>query len=165
MLRSLFFLLVLAGPAAAQAPLIAPTEPTSAPLLPAPPVARTAADTIQAIHRLYLRHRRFGTALTFGAIAADFAMAGISAAQETRDENRSSGGSGYGNFGGNEPLLHFGFGGFAIIYGIIAAPVAAVGIQQLITYGPRHEAKVLAQYKEMHTLPKRVSKKLRRYLR
>jgi hypothetical protein len=166
MLRPLFFLLLLAGPAAAQAPLA--SRDTAATALPAstPLTVRTATDTVQAIHRLYVRHRHIGAAFTLGALAADLTLAGISSAQEARDERHASGGGGgYGNFGGNGPLLHFGFGGFAVIYAVLAAPVAAVGVQQLIAYGPKHEAKVLAQFKDTHTLPKRVARKLRRYLR
>jgi hypothetical protein len=158
MFRTTCFLLLLATPVAAQAPL--------APDAQGPPAAaRTAADTLQAIHRLYARHRHIGAAFTLGALAADLTLAGISSAQERRDERHASGGSGYGNFMGSGPLLHFGFGGFAVIYGVVAAPVAGVGIQQLITYGPKREAKVLAQYEETHTLPKRIARKLRRYLR
>ncbi|WP_460500164.1 hypothetical protein [Hymenobacter agri] len=163
MLRSFLFLLFLAGPAAAQTPLAPSVAATELPATP--PASRTAADTARAIHRLYARHRHFGAALTAGAIVTDLTLAGISATEESRDEQKSPGGSGYGNFVGNGPLLHFGFGGFALIYGILVAPVAVVGVEQLIAYGPKHEAKVLNQYHDTHTLPKRVARKLRRYLR
>lgn len=166
MLRPLFFLLLLAGPAAAQAPLASPDAAAIALPPTTPPTVRSAADTAQAIHRLYARHRHIGAAFTLGALAADLTLAGISSAQEARDERHASGGGGgYGNFGSSGPLLHFGFGGFAVIYAVVAAPVAAVGVEQLIAYGPKREAKVLAQYKELHTLPKHITRRLHRYLR
>lgn len=160
MLRSFLLLLLLTGSAEAQTPVAATVAST-----PPPATTRTAADTVRAIHRLYARHRHIGAAFTAGAIAADLTLAGVSATQESRDEHHSSGGRGYGSIIGNEPLLHFGFGGFAIIYGILLSPVAVVGVEQLIAYGPKKEARVLTQYQETHILPKRVARKLRRYLR
>jgi hypothetical protein len=123
----------------------------------------TSADTVQAIHRIYVKHRRVGSFLTVGALAADFALAGVSAANE--NTGRSSGGSGFGIPGNNGPLLNFGFGGFALIYGIVAAPVMGVGIQQLIAFGPRHEAKVIAKYEATGQLPNKISRRLRKNLR
>lgn len=161
MLRHTIFLLSLAGPVSAQnaistAPVAVDTHSAAA------PVQHTAADTVQAIHRIYVKHRRVGSILTVGALVTDFALAGISAANENK--GASSGGSGFGIPGNSGPLLNFGFGGFAVIYGIVAAPVMGIGIQQLIAFGPRHEARVIARYQATHQLPTKISCRLRKNL-
>lgn len=152
-------LLLLSGPVVAQTTLPTPSAPTVA-----PPTARTAADTVKALHRLFQRRRRTGGYLVGGAIAADLVLAGVSAANENKGAT-SSGGSGYGNWGGDRPLIQFGMGGFALLYGMALAPVAGVGIQQLIAYSPRHEAKVIASYERTHQLPARWQRRMRKHLR
>lgn len=163
MLRSTLLLLLLAGPVSAQTATVA-TPALVQPAQLAPAAAHTAADTVQALRRLFARHRRVGTILTMGAIAADLTLAGISAANENKGQT-SGGGSGYGNFVGNRPLLEFGFGGFAVIYGVVAAPVMGVGIQQLIAYGPKRKARIVAAFETTHKLPAKTRRQLRKYLR
>ena len=162
MLRSTFLLLLLAGSVSAQTVATAPAS--AQPVQVAPAATRTAADTLQALHHLFAKRRRVGSYLTIGAVAADMTLAGISAANENNGRT-SGGGSGYGNFVGNGPLLQFGFGGFAVIYGVLAAPVMGVGIQQLIAYGPRREAKIVAAFEATHKLPAKIGRQLRRHLR
>jgi hypothetical protein len=162
MFRHPLLLLLLAGSASAQTPASAPILADNA-LAVAPALARlTAADTVRAIHHLFAKRRRVGGVLTAGAVAADFALAGVSAANE--NTGHSSGGSGFG-IPGNGPLLQFGFGGFALIYGIMAAPVMGVGIQQLIAYGPRREAKIVGEYETHRKLPAKIRRQLRKHLR
>jgi hypothetical protein len=157
MLRHAIFLLLLAGPVSAQS---VTTTLVSTDAIQAPAPARfTAADTVRAIHRIYTKHRRIGNIMTIGAVGADLALAGASAAAEGAPNN-SSGGYGWGGGG-----IHFGFGGFAVIYGVIAAPVMGVGIQQLIAFGPKKEAKVIARYKATGQLPAKISSRLRKNLR
>jgi hypothetical protein len=157
MLRHAFFLLLLAGPVSAQS---VTTNLASTDAIQAPGPARfTAADTVKAIHRIYAKHRRIGNVMTIGAIGADLALAGVSAAAEGAP-NHSNGGYGWGGGG-----IHFGFGGFAVIYGVIAAPVVGVGIQQLIAFGPKREAKIIARYEATGQLPAKISCRLRKNLR
>ncbi|OGX82213.1 hypothetical protein BEN47_18680 [Hymenobacter lapidarius] len=156
---SLLFLL-LAGPASAQDSALATAAPAPPVLTP---IARTASDTVRAIHRLYAKRRRVGDILTIGAAGADLALAAVSAANENKGTS-SSGGSGYGNLSGNRPLFQLGFGGFAAIYGIVAAPVMGVGIQQLIAYGPRREARTIEAYEATHRLPRKIQRQLRKHL-
>lgn len=153
-------LFVFSGPAMAQTSPAAPAAPTT---VVAPPVPRTATDTVRALHRLFQRRRRTGGYLVGGAIVADLVLAGVSAA--TENKGATSGGTGYGNFGSDGPLLQFGLGGFALLYGVALAPVAGVGIQQLIAYSPRREARVVARYQRTHELPARYQRRVRRHLR
>lgn len=158
MLRTAFSLFLVFGTCAVSAQPSAPTAlVTPASVVAAAP--RTAADTVQAIHHLFKKHRRIGNALTFGAIAADMTLAGVSAAAE--GSPKSSG----GGYGWSMGSFNIGFGGFALIYGLVAAPVMGVGIQQLIAYGPKHEAKVLAQYSATGQLPIKFQRQLRKHLR
>jgi len=154
MFRHTLLLLLLAGSASAQ------TAPDLA-LAPvaAAPARYTAADTVRAVHRLFAKRRKLGSILTVGAVGADLALAGVSAAAE--DTHKSSG----GGYGWSAAGLQFSFGDFAIIYGVIAAPVMGVGIQQLIAYGPKREAKVLNQYNATGMLPAKIKRQLRRQLR
>lgn len=161
MVRHAFFLLVFASSASAQGINSASVLADTAHAI-SPQARFTAADTVRAIHRIYAKHRRVGGFIAGGALAADLALAGISAADE--NSSRTNGGSGYGSFGSGG-LLHFGFGGFAVIYGIFAAPVMAIGIQQLIAYGPKHEAKVIAEYEASRRLPAKISRRIRKNLR
>ncbi len=158
MLRTASLLLLFAGSAAAQT---TDPGPIAGPAIAAPG-PRTAADTVQAIRRLYARHRRIGGIMTAGAVGADVVLAGISAANENAGYSHGSGGYG-GLISG--PLLQFGFGGYALFYTVLLTPVLVPGIQQLIAYGPRHEAKVIAEYEANHQLPAKVTRKLGRYLR
>jgi len=160
--RLTLLFLLLAGPVSAQDSAPATAPPALAPPV-LTPVAKTAADTVRAIHRLYAKRRRVGGILTVGAIGADIALAAVSAANENQGTS-SSGGSGYGYFSGSRPLFQLGFGGFAAIYGIVAAPVIGVGIQQLIAYGPRREAKTVAAYETTHRLPRKIQRQLRKHL-
>jgi hypothetical protein len=155
------FLLLLSGPTMAQTTAATPaaTTPTMA-----PPAARTAADTVRALHRLFQRRRRTGGYLVSGAVAADLVLAGVSAASEN-SESKGSGGSGYGNFTGSGPLIQFGMGGYALLWGVALAPVAGVGVQQLIAYNARHEAKIIASYERTHQLPARWQRRVRKHLR
>ncbi|MBF9236993.1 hypothetical protein I2I05_06255 [Hymenobacter sp. BT683] len=121
----------------------------------------TAADTVQAIRRLFAKRQRVGNILTIGAVGADLALAGVSAAYESKGSQSGGGG---GIIGGNRPLFELGFGGFALVYGVVAAPVMGVGIQQLIAYGPRREAKVVAAYEANHRLPSKIQHQLRKHL-
>ena len=161
MFRTAFFLLLATGTVSAQAIAPAPALPLTVSAAPAP---RTAADTVQAIHKLFAKRRRVGGWLTAGAVGTHLALAGISAANENKGAS-NSGSSGFGIPGNTGPLIQFGFGGFALIYGVVAAPVVGVGIQQLIAYGPRREAKILAAYETTHRLPAKIQHQLRRHLR
>ena len=156
MFRTALLLICLAGTASAQALPGSATPPAATPATLASP---TAADTVQAIHQLFARHRRVGNILVLGAVAADLGAAGISAASE--GPTRSSGGGGYGWSPGS---FHVGFGGFAAIYGIMLAPVIGVGVEQLIAYGPKHEARVLADYGQNHRLSAKYNRKIRKFL-
>ncbi|GAB3578940.1 hypothetical protein [Hymenobacter daeguensis] len=157
MLRHALFLLLLAGPVSAQS--VTATSGSADSVRAAAPARYTSADTVRAIHRIYTKHRRVGNFLTFGALTANIALAGISAAAE--GSPKSSGG-GYGWGGGG---IQLGFGGYAVIYGIIAAPVMGVGIQQLIAFGPKHEARVIARYEATGQLPAKIRWRLRKNLR
>jgi hypothetical protein len=148
--------LLLAGSASAQPTLTLPVAPgTSQTVAAARP---TAADTVQAIHRLFAKRRRVGSRLTVGALGADLVLAGVSAALESTP--KSSGGA----YGLGIGAFTIGFGGFAIIYGVVAAPVVGVGIQQLIAYRPRREARILAAYETDHRLPAKIGRQLRKHL-
>jgi len=162
-MRCLAFLLcLLSGPVVAQTTPAIPPAPVA---VGAPPTARTAADTVRALHRLFQRRRRTGGYLVSGAIAADLVLAGVSTVSENNEiRNSSGGGGGYGNYGGSGPLLQFGMGGFALLWGVALAPVAGVGVQQLIAYSPRHEAKVIASYERTHQLPARWQRRVRKHL-
>ncbi|MBO2011924.1 hypothetical protein [Hymenobacter negativus] len=157
MLRHAFFLLLLAGPVSAQS--VSPTSVSADSVRAAAPARFTSADTVRAIHRIYAKHRRIGNIMTIGAIGADLALAGISAAAEGAPKH-SNGGYGWGGGG-----IHFGFEGFAVIYGVIAAPIMGVGIQQLIAFGPKHEAKMIARYEATGQLPNKIRCRLRKNLR
>lgn len=158
-----FLLLLLSGPVVAQTTPATPSTPVA---VVAPPTARTAADTVRALHRLFQRRRRAGGYLVSGAVAADLVLAGVSTVRENNENNRSSGGGGgYGNFGGSGPLIQFGMGGYALLWGVALAPVAGVGVQQLIAYNARHEAKVIASYERTHQLPARWQRRVRKHLR
>ncbi|MDO7877439.1 hypothetical protein Q5H93_22045 [Hymenobacter sp. ASUV-10] len=162
-MRCLAFLLCLLS-----GPVVAQTTPASLPApvaVLAPPTARTAADTVKALHQLFKRRRRNGGYLVSGAIAADLVLAGVSTISENNESKGSSGGGGYGNIGGSGPLLQFGMGGYALLWGVALAPVAGVGVQQLIAYSPRHEAKVIASYERTHQLPARWQRRVRKHLR
>ena len=153
-------LFLLSGPVVAQTPA-APVAPTTT---LAPPTARTAADTVKALHRLFQHRRRNGGYLVGGAVAADLILAGVSTARENNENKGSGSGGGYGNFGGNGPLIQFGMGGYALLWGVALAPVAGVGVQQLIAYNARHEAKVIASYERTHQLPARWQRRVRKHL-
>jgi len=159
MFRHPLLLILLAGSASAQTLAPALVSPDSARAVAVLPAHFTAADTIQAIHRIYTKHRRVGSLLTVGALAADLTAAGVSAAAEGAP--KSSGGA----YGWNPGGISFGFGGYAVIYGILAAPVMGVGIQQLIAFGPKREAKVIARYEATGKLPAKISWRLRKNLR
>ncbi|HEX8328662.1 MAG TPA: hypothetical protein VF629_14055 [Hymenobacter sp.] len=169
MLRPTLLFVLLAGSASAQTlasitPLpesVAATAPAPpAPTQAAPAAIRTAADTVQAIHRLFARRRKAGSIFIVGAVGADLALAGVSSAAESKPQSTGSGG-----YGWKPGTIHFGFGGFAVIYGVLAAPVMGVGIQQLIAYGPKREAKVVAAYETAGKLPAKIKRQLRGYLR
>ncbi|MBJ6110680.1 hypothetical protein JAO73_16775 [Hymenobacter sp. BT523] len=159
MFRHTLLLVLLAGSASAQtlAPAAAPAD--TALNTAAAPAGRTAADTVRALHRLFAKRRKVGGILTMGAVAADVVAAGASAAAEGRPT--SSGGA----YGLGVGSFNLGFGGFAFIYGVVAAPVMGVGIQQLIAYGPKREAKIVAQYEANRHLPTKIRRQLRPYLR
>jgi len=161
MFRFTFLLLLLAGSVSAQTAASAPAS--AQPVQAAPAATRNAADTSQALHHLFAKRRRVGSFLTIGAVAADLTLAGISAANE--NNGRTSGGGSYGSFVGNEPLLQFGFGGFAVLYGVLVAPFMGVGIQQLIAYGPKREAKIVAAFETTHRLPAKIGRQLHKHLR
>ncbi|WP_375417856.1 hypothetical protein [uncultured Hymenobacter sp.] len=156
----LLFCLLLTGTAAAQTPAAAPAvaAPVSA------PTPRTAADTVQAIHRLFAKRARVGGFIVLGAIGADLIAAGISAAAEGSSSG-SSGGGGYGCIGcSSGGLLRFSFADYVLVYGVLAAPIMGVGIQQLVAYGPRREARIIAAYQAHHQLPAKVRRRLVKYL-
>jgi hypothetical protein len=157
MLRHVLFLLLLAGPVSAQSVSTAAASADSGQATA--PARFTAADTVRAIHRIYTKHRRVGGFMTAGALTANIALAGISAAAE--GSPKSSGGA----YGWSPGGIHFGFGGFAVIYGVIAAPIMGVGIQQLIAFGPKREAKVIARYEATGQLPAKIRWRLRKNLR
>lgn len=157
MLRHAIFLLLLTGSVSAQSVSTATVSADT--VLATAPVRFTAADTVRAIHRIYTKHRRVGGFMTAGALTANIALAGVSAAAEGAP--KSSGGA----YGWNPGGIHFGFGGYAVIYGIIAAPIMGVGIQQLIAFGPKREARVIAHYQATGQLPKKISWRLHKNLR
>ena len=157
MFRLPFLLLMLAGSVSAQTPATAPATGTTPPAAALAPAPYTTADTVRAIHRLFAKRRKVGNLLTLGAVGADLAAAGISAASEGAP--KSSGGA----YGWSAGGIHFGFGGFAAIYGIAVAPVMGVGIQQLIAYGPRREAKILARYNATGELPAKIKRQVRKH--
>lgn len=157
MFRTVLFLLLATGSVSAQAISTAPAAPLTAAV--AAPAPRTSADTVRAIHKLFAKHRRVGGLLTVGAVGTHLALAGISAANEAAPA--SSGGA----YGWGIGSFRIGFGGFALIYGVVAAPIVGVGIQQLIAYSPRREAKVLAAYETNQQLPAKIKRQLRKHLR
>ncbi|UOQ97362.1 hypothetical protein MUN81_19260 [Hymenobacter sp. 5317J-9] len=163
MFRHTLLLALFAASASAQTLPSTSTAADSALTVAPAPAGRTAADTVRALHRLFAKRRKVGNVLTIGAVAADLTAAGVSAAAEERSQRTAStGSSGYG--WGPGPFT-IGFGGYAVIYGVIAAPVMGVGIQQLIAYGPKREAKIVAQYEANRQLPAKIRRQLRPYLR
>ncbi|OON69814.1 hypothetical protein [Hymenobacter sp. CRA2] len=150
----LLWTLFLSGPALAQ------QLPAADNALPAVTRPSSTADTAQAVHRLFVRHRRLGALLAGGAIAADLTLAGVATASQP-DASSSSG----GGFGLGGTTFRLGFGQHALVFGVLMAPIAGVGVQQLIAYRPERETQVLADHAAHGTLPARVRRQLRRYLR
>ena len=155
MLRLTFLLLMFTGSVSAQT---ADTSATPAANAMAP-ARHTATDTVRALHRLFAKRRKVGGILTVGAIGAHLAASGVSAAAEGAPQ--SSGGA----YGLGMGSFNFGFGGFAVIYGVVAAPVVGVGIQQLITYSPRREARIIAAYEADGHLSAKHRRQVRKFLR
>jgi hypothetical protein len=101
-----------------------------------------------------------GTIIVLGAVGADLALAGISAATEPTPAH--SGSSGFGLSG---PVGPHGFGAYAVLYAFLTLPVMGVGVAQQIGYATEREAKIVAAYETQHQLPASISRRLGRYLR
>lgn len=105
----------------------------------------TANDTVAALHKLFKARRQGGAIMTTSAIGGDFLLAGL----ESADEQNS------------KSYLQFGFGFYALFYGVVAAPIAAIGTHKLIDYSTKREAKVIAEWQNQHSLPRYVRRHLK----
>jgi hypothetical protein len=123
----------------------------AAPVTPKPdaPAARqlTAIDTVQAIHKLFAARRRGGAIMTTSAIGGDLLLAQIFSAA---DQNSKS-------------YVRLDFGFYALFWGAIAAPAAAIGVHKLIDFSARHKAKAIAGFQQHHTLPRYVNRRLKSF--
>jgi hypothetical protein len=105
----------------------------------------TADDTARAIHNLFNSRRSGGIVLTGGAIVGDLVAAQL---VNESDGNQNS-------------FIRFDFGFFAAFFGVIAAPVAAVGIGKIITYRGSREKRIIADFRATHRLPDKIQKRLK----
>ncbi|QNP52858.1 hypothetical protein H9L05_03845 [Hymenobacter qilianensis] len=103
----------------------------------------TADDTVRAIHNLFKSRRSGGIILTGSAIAGNLLAA--YAATESQDENS---------------FLAFSFGNHALMFGTIAAPLAAVGIRKIISYRGGRERRVIHDFRTTRKLPYKIQRRL-----
>ncbi len=118
----------------------AQTVASASPIVPRPnPLAATSSDTVQAIHRLYSKHRTGGWIWT--GVGAAFAgrILGSSAAE------------GFSNAGGTVV-------GTLVLGGV----PAAIGIGKLSRFSQSTEDQTVAMYQKTKLLPSTVKRRLKR---
>jgi hypothetical protein len=144
MLRILCLLLFIAGPVCGQSIADSPRI-NEVPLYTSP--RHTAADTVEALHLLFRNRRTTGGLLIgLGGIAAVATpLIAVAAAGPPT--------STYGHLPETVGGIRLGF--------LIAAPIAAFGFTQLEENSKKKEEQVVAQYRDAHTLPRKLAKKLR----
>jgi hypothetical protein len=111
----------------------------------AAPISITAADTVVALHRLFI-NRRVGGVTLLGASVLP--LVGVPAISVENSEP-----------GGYKPLAAF-MGG-ALLGIVITAPIAYLGGHQLSWFSKKREAQIIAEYQEKHVLPLKIRRKLR----
>ncbi|MGY2134158.1 hypothetical protein ACW9KT_18140 [Hymenobacter sp. HD11105] len=104
----------------------------------------TRDDTVRAIHNLFMSRRTGGVIMATSAIAGDLILAGIATASE---DNQNS-------------FLRLNFGAHAIMIGVIAAPLAAVGIRKRLYFTHAREKRVVDEYTTKQRLPYAVRRRL-----
>ncbi|WP_133274045.1 hypothetical protein [Hymenobacter radiodurans] len=104
----------------------------------------TADDTVRAIHNLFESRRSGGIVLTGGAIGGDLLAAKLATESE---QNQNS-------------WWRLSFGDHAVLFGIIAAPIAAVGIRKIVSYRGGRERRVIADFRTTHKLPYKIQRRL-----
>ncbi|UOQ97363.1 hypothetical protein MUN81_19265 [Hymenobacter sp. 5317J-9] len=103
-----------------------------------PETMRTHADTVQALHNLFGKHR------TGGII-----WSGIGAAVAVRVATASASGDGGGNAGGT-----------AVGIGVLGGVPALIGVGKLLRFSSSREAAAIAAYDAGKALPRYVQKRL-----
>ena len=144
MLRILCLLLLLSGPLCGQTIPDSPRINELPPIYTPPP--RTAADTVQALHRMFV-NRRTGGGLLLALSSIIFLVTPLASVPSSPPTST------YGHLPEFISGVRLGF--------IIATPVALFGGIHLAKNSKAHEALAISQYQQVHTLPRRLAKKLR----
>ena len=144
MLRILSLLLVLSGSLYGQIP--SDSTLMNPMLLAYTPPQRTVADTAQALHQMFV-NRRVGGGLLLGLSGVALLVTPFASVPSSPPTST------YGH------LPEF-IGGVGLGF-VIAAPIALLGGIYLAKNSKEKEERAIFQYKQEHTLPKRLSKKLR----
>ncbi|WP_125932557.1 hypothetical protein [Hymenobacter glacialis] len=145
MLRILCLLLFLSGPLCGQT-LSDSTRISQLPPIYTPP-ARTLADTVAALHRVFA-NRRAGGVLTTALGGITLFLTPLVVASADDPSNKKHGSLGAFVFGAQLGLA-------------IATPIMAYGIYQLSRGAKAKEEQVIFQYTQVRTLPRKLAKRLR----